>query len=190
MSETQVCQNAERGRRKFGWSLRAQRKMKNGTVSLDRRVLNCALALCLVVLPLPAASAEKDAANTADLVLETMQAELTRATGELLKADPPPYFLSYQVYEEDAAFVVGAYGSLMNSITAHRRRCSAKRGIASRRHRARPTSRSTTRADRGRPARSIVVSFPPGCPRGGLPGARWPCRDAAGGKHTGQLPAS
>ena len=97
---------------------------KRGSVSLRRTVLNCGLAFCLAALPVPTPSAAGGApiaGSQADVVLDTMQGELARATKELLKSDPAPYFLSYTVYEEDAAFLVGAYGSLMNSVTAHRR---------------------------------------------------------------------
>lgn len=99
--------------------------MKNReSVSLHRCVLHCGLAFWLTALPVSSPSAAghaPNAANPADVVLETMQAELGRAAKELSKSDPAPYFLSYTVYEEDAAFLVGAYGSLMNSVTAHRR---------------------------------------------------------------------
>jgi predicted Zn-dependent protease len=95
--------------------------MKTRNISLRRCAVNGLLALSLAALPLPARSAEEQPRKATDAVLDTMQAELTRATKELSKSDPAPYFLSYTVYEEDAAFLTGAYGSLMNSVTAHRR---------------------------------------------------------------------
>lgn len=86
--------------------------------------LSCLLSLWLSLPPSLAASTDQAAAKPAketDLVLETMQAELNRATNELLKSDPAPYFLSYTVYDEDAALIAGTLGSLVTSVVSHRR---------------------------------------------------------------------
>src|SRR6266705_808173 len=62
------------------------------------------------------------AASTAgDLVLKAMQNEITRATAELGKAEQPPYYLSYTVYDQDFVVLVGAYGSLLTDTVAQRR---------------------------------------------------------------------
>jgi len=50
-----------------------------------------------------------------------MQTELARATTELGKTEQAPYFLSYTVYDQDFVVLVGAYGSLLNSVSAQRR---------------------------------------------------------------------
>jgi predicted Zn-dependent protease len=50
-----------------------------------------------------------------------MQAELSRATTELAKAEQPPYYLSYTVYDQEYIIVAGAYGSLLSNTAARRR---------------------------------------------------------------------
>jgi predicted Zn-dependent protease len=50
-----------------------------------------------------------------------MQAELQRAQTSLVKLDPASYFLSYSVYDESMAVVLGSEGSLVNSTRARRR---------------------------------------------------------------------
>lgn len=69
--------------------------------------------------------------KTTELVLETMQQELTRATKELAKAENPPYFLSYAVYDLNAVVIVGAYGSLVTNATGHRRAADVTMRIGS-----------------------------------------------------------
>src|SRR6267142_100891 len=56
-----------------------------------------------------------------DPVLKAMQNEIKRATAELGKTEQPPYYLSYTVYDQDFVVLVGAYGSLLNSVSAQRR---------------------------------------------------------------------
>jgi len=56
-----------------------------------------------------------------DPVLKAMQNEITRATAELGKAEQPPYYLSYTVYDQDFVVLVGAYGSLLTDTVAQRR---------------------------------------------------------------------
>src|SRR5260370_2934019 len=61
---------------------------------------------------------KKTAASTAasaasDPVLKAMQSEIARATAELGKAEQPPYYLSYTVYDMDFVVLAGGYGSLL-----------------------------------------------------------------------------
>jgi predicted Zn-dependent protease len=56
-----------------------------------------------------------------DYVLAAMQAELKRATTELAKADPPPYFTSYTVNDQDVVVLVGSFGSLITDAALRRR---------------------------------------------------------------------
>src|SRR5229473_2952202 len=56
-----------------------------------------------------------------DPVLKAMQDEIKRATAELGKAEQPPYYLSYTVYDQDFVVLVGAYGSLLTDTAAQRR---------------------------------------------------------------------
>src|SRR5260370_41310542 len=69
---------------------------------------------------------KKTAASTAasaasDPVLKAMQSEIARATAELGKAEQPPYYLSYTVYDMDFVVLAGAYGSLLTNRAAQRR---------------------------------------------------------------------
>jgi hypothetical protein len=75
---------------------------------------------------LPVASAADNASvdpkkTTSDLVLKAMQGELSRATTDLAKTDPAPYFLSYTVYDQDLVVLVGSYGSLLTDAALQRR---------------------------------------------------------------------
>src|SRR5438270_6419048 len=56
-----------------------------------------------------------------DPVLKAMQTELSRAVAELGKAEQPPYYLSYTVYDQDFVVLSGAYGSLLGNTSAARR---------------------------------------------------------------------
>jgi TldD protein len=83
---------------------------------------NCALACVFAIALKPtligASSAETE---KSDALISTMQQELRRAQGDLGKLDPAPYFISYSVYDQDSAMVVGSQGSVINSIHARRR---------------------------------------------------------------------
>ena len=61
------------------------------------------------------------ASTAGDPVLKAMQNEITRATAELGKAEQPPYYLSYTVYDQDFVALVGAYGSLLTDTVVQRR---------------------------------------------------------------------
>ena len=48
--------------------------------------------------------------------LMALQAELGRAMAELgKKADPPPYFISYEVFDREETIVSASYGALVQS---------------------------------------------------------------------------
>jgi TldD protein len=85
------------------------------------------LVLQLAALPFASAAGDKRASTPApanaasDLVLKAMQTEMARATAELGKAEQPPYYLSYTVYDQDFVVLVGAYGSLLTDAVAQRR---------------------------------------------------------------------
>ena len=87
------------------------------------RAAACLLAAQLACLPLGSAAADKPKESPAvsDAVLTAMKAEMSRATTDLAKTDPPPYYLSYTVYDQDFTVMVGAYGSLLQDAAAHRR---------------------------------------------------------------------
>src|SRR6184192_1286853 len=56
-----------------------------------------------------------------DVVLEVMKAELDRATTELSKADPAPYFTGYSVEDEENTVIAASNGALITSISTRRR---------------------------------------------------------------------
>ena len=56
-----------------------------------------------------------------DVLLQTMQHELQRATTALAKSDPAPYYLSYAVSDGDGTTIAGASGALIISSSARRR---------------------------------------------------------------------
>ena len=75
------------------------------------------LLAILIAVPLSALSS----APHPDILLETMQHELERATAALAKSDPAPYYLSYSVVDSDGVTIAGMDGSLVASASAHRR---------------------------------------------------------------------
>jgi TldD protein len=87
----------------------------------------CALAAQLACAPFAAAGGgnkpvpSAPVSTPADPVLKAMQTELSRATTELGKAEQPPYYLSYTVYDQEYVVLVGAYGSLLTDTAGQRR---------------------------------------------------------------------
>ncbi len=82
------------------------------------------MAAQLVAFPLAAAPATSDkptAKASPDVVLVSMQGELTRAKTDLAKSDPAPYYLSYTAYDQDQIFIAGAYGALLSDTAVKRR---------------------------------------------------------------------
>jgi TldD protein len=66
-----------------------------------------------------------------DYVLAAMQAELKRATAELAKTDPPPYFTSYTVNDQDVVVLVGSFGSLITDAALRRRQADVVMRVGS-----------------------------------------------------------
>jgi len=85
------------------------------------------------VFPVFGASDKSNSSSSAsaDPVLKAMQGELARATSELRKAEQPPYYLSYTVYDQDFTVIVGAYGSLLNTTSAQRRQADVTMRVGS-----------------------------------------------------------
>jgi TldD protein len=84
---------------------------------------NSALVCAFAIFLKPALNGWASAAETGknDVLISAMQQELHRAQSDLGKLDPAPYFISYSVYDQTSAMVVGSQGSLINSIHARRR---------------------------------------------------------------------
>lgn len=81
------------------------------------------LAAQLAGYPFATAAGDKPPAvsSASDPVLKAMQTEIARATAELGKAEQPPYFLGYTVYDQEYVVLVGAYGSLLTNAAGQRR---------------------------------------------------------------------
>ena len=105
--------------------------------SLLRIVLVFSVVLGLIPASFDAAAGGAGGGNTAaaskpsDAVLDAMRQELSRATKELAKAENPPYFIGYSVYDQDLVIIVGSYGSLLTSASAHRREADVTMRVGS-----------------------------------------------------------
>ncbi len=105
--------------------------------SLLRVVLVFSVVLGLIPASFDAAAGGAGGGNTAaaskpsDAVLDAMRQELSRATKELAKAENPPYFIGYSVYDQDLVVIVGSYGSLLTSASAHRREADVTMRVGS-----------------------------------------------------------
>jgi TldD protein len=73
--------------------------------------------LTICGLPLAAHSAD----STKDVLLDTMQRELHRATTSLAKSDPAPYYLSYSLADIEGTYIVAANGGIVVSVPIQRR---------------------------------------------------------------------
>src|SRR5438270_5341599 len=101
-----------------------------------RIAASCLMALQLSFAPLSAAEPEKSASSKtatakADPILKIMQAELSRASASLAKADPSPYFMSYTVNDQDMVLLVGSYGSLLTDAALQRRQADVVMRVGS-----------------------------------------------------------
>jgi predicted Zn-dependent protease len=109
-------------------------------MELSRGALCVVLAMQLAMSPFAAARTAEDkpkseaaptAAAASDVVLKTMQTELSRATAGLAKTDPAPYFLSYTVYDQNVVILAGAYGSLLTDTAVKRRQADVTMRVGS-----------------------------------------------------------
>jgi len=66
-----------------------------------------------------------------DVVLQTMQQELKRATSSLAKTDPAPYYLSYAVTDIDEFLIIASNGSIVLSAGAQRRQADVMMRVGS-----------------------------------------------------------
>ncbi|HEV3480966.1 MAG TPA: hypothetical protein VGR97_01420, partial [Candidatus Acidoferrales bacterium] len=78
-------------------------------------------AACFLLMCCGISSAGISSASNPDILLETMQRELQRATSSLKRADPSPYFLSYAVADTAGVAIIGTNGSLVLSTSTRRR---------------------------------------------------------------------
>ncbi len=87
--------------------------------------------LAMLFLLSIASSASSPSNDKSDVLLSTMQDEMTRAQSSLGKLDPAPYFMSYSVYDNRMAMVVGTQGMLVSSLQSRRRAADVTMRIGS-----------------------------------------------------------
>jgi predicted Zn-dependent protease len=78
-------------------------------------------AACFLVMCCGISFAGISSGSNPDILLETMQRELQRATNSLKRANPSPYFLSYAVADTAGVAIIGTNGSLVLSTSTRRR---------------------------------------------------------------------
>jgi len=104
--------------------------MRQGISACGRMTLAAAL-----VVQLSGATAsfagEKPAPKAPDPLLATMKGELSRATKELAKAEPAPYFISYTVYDQNLEVLVASFGGLVNNAGMQRRQADVVMRVGS-----------------------------------------------------------
>jgi TldD protein len=96
---------------------------------MNRFLSQLAISLLLITSSLPLAAVSSTAPS--DVLLETMQHELQRATSALDKADPAPYFLSYSVADADSVTIAGVNGALIASTSSLRRQADVMMRVGS-----------------------------------------------------------
>jgi predicted Zn-dependent protease len=89
------------------------------------------LAVCFLLVPCSIPLGAISSTPRTDVLLQTMQRELRRATAALAKADPAPYYLSYAVTDADTLLIAGVNGSLVASTSAQRRQADVMMRVGS-----------------------------------------------------------
>src|SRR5271168_1728780 len=96
---------------------------------MSRSLARSTICFFLLVCGIPLAAVSSP--PHPDLLLQTMQHELQRATSSLLKSDPAPYYLSYAVTDSDGSTIAGANGALVVSTSSHRRQADVMMRVGS-----------------------------------------------------------
>jgi TldD protein len=122
-------------------SIGMRRSGLSRAIEFGRGLACCAMAAQLALAPTTiAAGAEGKKAGTDkpaaartgnDVVLKAMQAELERASTNLAKNDPAPYFTSYTVNDQDIVVLTGSYGSLVTNASLKRRQADVTMRVGS-----------------------------------------------------------
>jgi TldD protein len=94
---------------------------------MTRLFLPLAFCFLLALCAIPRFSS----GSAPDVLLQTMQQELKRATTSLTKADPAPYYLSYAVADIDGSVIWASNGSLLVSTTIRRRQADVMMRVGS-----------------------------------------------------------
>lgn len=96
-----------------------------------RALAASAMAVLLLQPAIPVSASDTPVDSSADPVMKVMQDELKRATADLAKSDPAPYFMSYTVYDQTSMVLVGTYGSLITNSGIHRRQADVTMRVGS-----------------------------------------------------------
>ena len=96
---------------------------------MNRFLSRLAICFLLVLCSIPLAAVSSPPRT--DVLLQTMQRELQRATAALSKTDPAPYFLSYSVADGDAFVIAGVNGALIASTSDQRRQADVMMRVGS-----------------------------------------------------------
>ncbi len=86
--------------------------------------IQLAVRLVLIVCLVPASgpwAGDPGVEKASDVLLAILQQELQRASKELAKSNPAPYFISYSVYDQEAVSIAGSYGGVLTSFAGRRR---------------------------------------------------------------------
>jgi TldD protein len=94
---------------------------------MTRPFLRLAFCFLLALCAIPRFSS----GSAPDVLLQTMQQELKRATTSLTKADPAPYYLSYAVADIDGSVIWASNGSLLVSTSIRRRQADVMMRVGS-----------------------------------------------------------
>src|ERR1700693_383039 len=94
---------------------------------MTRPFLPLAFCFLLALCAIPRLSS----GSAPDVLLQTMQQELKRATTSLTKADPAPYYLSYAVADIDGSIIWASNGSVLVSTTIRRRQADVMMRVGS-----------------------------------------------------------
>jgi TldD protein len=89
------------------------------------------LLIAFLAVSLASWPASRGPEKGTDVLLSAMQQELQRASTALAKSDPPPYFISYSVFDQEAFTLVGSEGSLLNTFSGHRREADVRMRVGS-----------------------------------------------------------
>lgn len=77
--------------------------------------------ICSIVILCGVPLTARPADSGKDVLLDTMQRELHRATTSLAKSDPAPYYLSYSLADIQGTYIVAANGGIVVSVPIQRR---------------------------------------------------------------------
>ncbi len=103
--------------------------MTRSIPSLAARLL---LIACVAAPGVPSAGEPPRADDKeAPALLTILKGELQRATTEMAKSDPAPYFISYSVYDQDGFAIVGSNGGILTSVPLRRRFADVKLRVGS-----------------------------------------------------------